>query len=354
MPIGNVHPAVLGRVKSLCANESDSLILRQALLQEIRAVVDFDTYAWLLTDPETEVGCAPLADVPYLRELPRLIRLKYSTTINRWTHLSTPVATLLGATVDRPERSLVWRELLSAHSVSDVASLVFRDRFGCWGFLDLWRSGTGSRFTEDETSFLEELAPVITTGLRQAQRETFTSVATRPERTGPIVMVLSPTLDVKAQTPETEAFLRVLVPPDPNRPAIPAAAYNVAAQLIASELGVDEHPATARVHLTGGAWLTLRAARIGVHGSIAERDIAVTIEATAPQERLALFARACVLTARETDLLKQLATGASTKSVATQMYVSQHTVQDHLKSIFAKTDTRSRGTLLARATGISS
>jgi DNA-binding CsgD family transcriptional regulator len=31
--------------------------------------------------------------------------------------------------------------------------------------------------------------------------------------------------------------------------------------------------------------------------------------------------------------------------------VSEHTVQDHLKSIFAKTGTRNRRTLLARLTG---
>jgi DNA-binding CsgD family transcriptional regulator len=30
------------------------------------------------------------------------------------------------------------------------------------------------------------------------------------------------------------------------------------------------------------------------------------------------------------------------------MFVSEHTVQDHLKSIFTKTDTRTRRALLAR------
>ncbi|MDQ3661993.1 MAG: two-component response regulator [Actinomycetota bacterium] len=37
--------------------------------------------------------------------------------------------------------------------------------------------------------------------------------------------------------------------------------------------------------------------------------------------------------------------------MAQRMYVSEHTVQDHLKSIFTKTGTRSRRILLARATG---
>jgi hypothetical protein len=44
--------------------------LRLALLDGIRAAVAFDAYAWLLADPETEVGAAPLADVPCLAELP--------------------------------------------------------------------------------------------------------------------------------------------------------------------------------------------------------------------------------------------------------------------------------------------
>jgi hypothetical protein len=40
----------------------------------------------------------------------------------------------------------------------------------------------------------------------------------------------------------------------------------VAAQLLATEAGVDPHPPQARAHLADGLWLTLRAARIGAAG----------------------------------------------------------------------------------------
>ena len=44
-------------------------------------------------------------------------------------------------------------------------------------------------------------------------------------------------------------------------------------------------------------------------------------------------------------------TGADTRTVANTMFVSENTVQDHLKSIFRKTGTRNRRTLLSRALG---
>lgn len=46
------------------AGAADPRTLRQRLLAEIRQVVGFDAFVWLLTDPETSVGAAPLADVP--------------------------------------------------------------------------------------------------------------------------------------------------------------------------------------------------------------------------------------------------------------------------------------------------
>ncbi len=340
------------RVVRVCgATTADTRSLRHAILDEIRRVVTFDAYAWLLTDPETEVGCAPLADVPCLPELPRLIRLKYLTPINRWTRLDVPVALLRTATRDQPERSLVWRELLAKYGVADVASLVFRCRHGCWGFLDLWRSTTEARFTETEAGFLTAVAKPITEALRRCQANAFGSAAPAPVRAGPVVLVLSPDLEVRAQTPETNEYLRLLVPPDADRQPIPAGAYNVAAQLLSVEAGIDDHPPSARVHLSAGIWLTLRAARIGTASSTAEQDIAVTIEATAPAERMALFGRACALSARELELLGHLIMGSDTRRIAQQMFLSENTVQDHLKSIFVKTATNNRRTLLARVVG---
>jgi hypothetical protein len=60
-------------------------------------------------------------------------------------------------TDDHPEASLVWRELLVRYGVSDVASVVFRDRFGCWAFLELWRIGSPQPYGDAEAAFLNAI-----------------------------------------------------------------------------------------------------------------------------------------------------------------------------------------------------
>jgi len=348
----NAPSRAIERIAEICrTTTADALSLRVAVLDEIRSVVGFDAYAWLLTDPETEVGSAPLADVPCLPELPRLIKLKYLTSVNRWTGMDTPVALLRASTKGHPERSLVWREMLSRYAVSDVASVVFRCRSGCWGFLDLWRTAAGNQFTDTDAAFLTAVVKPITAALRRCQAETLHRAAAASVRVGPLILVRSPDLDVPAPTLETTEYLRLLVPRDGDRRPVPAGAYNVAAQLLSVEAGVDDHPPTARVHLSGGVWLTLRAARIGSPSRAADQDIAVSIEATGPAERMTLFARACSLSARETELYSHLIAGSDTRTIAERMFLSENTVQDHLKSIFAKTGTSNRRTLLARTAG---
>jgi DNA-binding CsgD family transcriptional regulator len=318
----------------------DDRRLRVDLLGKLRRVVGFDAYAFLLTDPETAVGSSPLADVPLplLGALPRLIRAKYLTAANRWTALDPGQVALLSAVGDGDP----LRALLSEHSVADVVSLVFRDRFGCWGFLDLWRvSGV---FTAADTRRVAAFAGPVTAVLRAAQAATFVARPWSASRPEPLVLLLSPELEVIGQTPQTHEYLQTLIPPEQGRAPVPASAYNVAAQLLAVESGVDDHQPSARVHLSAGLWLTLRAARIGA-------EIAVTIEESTPAERLDLFTRASALSRRESELLTHLVSGADTREIASRMFLSEHTVQDHLKSVFAKTQTRSRKALLARGLG---
>src|SRR5258708_36115787 len=104
--------------------------------------------------PRRRSDVPPLADVPCLPELPRLIMLKYLTPFNRWTRLKGPVARMHESSGGRLERSLVWSSLLSRYGVTDVASVVFRGRQGGWGFLGLWRITPSAPSTAADGGFL--------------------------------------------------------------------------------------------------------------------------------------------------------------------------------------------------------
>lgn len=325
--------------------------LRLAVLEELRAGIPCDAYAWLLTDPETCVGSSPLAETPSLADLPALVRLKYLTATNRWTSLRSGASvSLVEATAGNRSESRVWTELLSRYDVDDVASTVFRDRYGCWGFLDLWR-GDGT-FTAREQDLLGRVAGVVTSALRRSLAPTFALRAPSVARgSEPVVLLLSEDLEILTQTPQTDAYLRALLPTDQERAPVPAAAYNVAAQLLAQEQGIDAHPPWARVHVLDGLWVTLRAARMSAISPSGGASIAVSIEPTRPAERTELYALVVGLTERETELLSHLVGGCDTHELARRLFVSEHTVQDHLKSVFAKTGANSRRLLVARATG---
>jgi len=353
----SAHPDhLLRQVARLRARGEDDRGLRLAMVGEIRRHVSFDAYVWVLTDPRSWVGSAPLADVPCLPELLTLIRLKYGTALNRWTVLPglaaegrQLAATLHATTEGHLERSLVWRDLLSGYGVVDVASLAFVDHFGCWAFLDLWRSG-GPPFDEGERVTLATLVEPLATALRECQMRAL-ATGTARRMVGPAVLLLGDDLQVLSQTDATRSVLDALNPPGNGQVAIPAAAYNVAAQLRAVEAGVDGHDPSARVHLGDGLWLTLSAARIHQSEGAARNDIAVAIETTSADDRLDLHSRCFGLTPREGQLLRLIASGADTRTVARILLLSEYTVQDHLKSVFAKTGVRSRSALLAQVRG---
>ena len=75
-------------------------------------------------------------------------------------------ATLVDSTNGDRSSSRIWNELLSTYGVEDVLSVVFRDQYGCWAFLDLWRSD--GDFTNEECSLLASVVAAVTAALRRS------------------------------------------------------------------------------------------------------------------------------------------------------------------------------------------
>ena len=88
--------------------------------------------------------------------------------------------------------------------------------------------------------------------------------------------------------------------------------------------------------------MAIRAARLQPSGMIS-----VTVEPVTPAERLDMCVRTFGLTPREAEIVRWVARGLDTTTIAHELYLAPYTVQDHLKNIFAKVGVNSRRSLVA-------
>ena len=101
----------------------------------------------------------------------------------------------------------------------------------------------------------------------------------------------------------------------------------------------------ARVLSRSGRWVVLHGAAL-LSGT--DRRVAVIVEPAHPARVTSLLMSAYELTRREQDVTRLVLQGASTGDIATELFLSPHTVQQHLKSIFEKTSVRSRRDLVGK------
>jgi DNA-binding CsgD family transcriptional regulator len=93
-----------------------------------------------------------------------------------------------------------------------------------------------------------------------------------------------------------------------------------------------------------GRWVVIEAAPLEGDGDV---NIVVTFRGATPRETFDLLCRAYRLTIRERDVVGAVLNGLDTRRVSERLFISRHTVQDHLKSVFGKVGVRSRRELLA-------
>ncbi|PJJ72964.1 DNA-binding CsgD family transcriptional regulator [Diaminobutyricimonas aerilata] len=101
--------------------------------------------------------------------------------------------------------------------------------------------------------------------------------------------------------------------------------------------------APVRAHLPGG--IVGRA--VVVRGDRGVRHAVITLSRSRAHGAVSTLAATHGLTARETDVVMQVLTGAPTKRIAADLRLSAYTVQDHLKAVFAKIGVGSRAQLVA-------
>lgn len=168
---------------------------------------------------------------------------------------------------------------------------------------------------------------------------------TQPAGDGPGVAVISADWALRSRTPAAARWWDELAALDAPRPGgLPTVVRAVVQGLRGGEPYGTGPLTSARVRTPSGRWLVLHAS----HLDNADRDVAVVIEPAGPALLAPLVVAAYGLTAREAEVAQRVLAGLARKQIASELRVSLHTVNDHVKAIFHKTDVSSAGQLRAR------
>jgi DNA-binding CsgD family transcriptional regulator len=93
-----------------------------------------------------------------------------------------------------------------------------------------------------------------------------------------------------------------------------------------------------------GRWVMIEAAALEGRG---RGEIAITLRDATPGETFDRLCRIYAISRRERQVVAALAAGLDTRAAAERLSISRHTLQDHLKSVFAKLGVNSRRELVA-------
>lgn len=289
----------------------------------IRRFVPYEGACLLTLDPATILPTGEYVEngLPH-HSRTRLLEIELlDQDVNKFAELAratTKAASLSSTTEGDLDRSLRHRELRKQHGLDDELRAMLADGSGTWGALTLMRTKGQPRFSKPEVDLVAAVTTDLVRGLQQSAKNN----APTDQATG----ILTVTSEGTKANHAAKNWLDDLSPV-----AVSAVVYQ------ARSIG----DAYARARSGQGTWLTLRATQ---H----DDAITVTIQPAQANELAPLIADAYGLTDRERAITELVAQGYATNEIATRLHLSPYTVQDHLKVIFDKTATKTRGELVAR------
>jgi DNA-binding CsgD family transcriptional regulator len=280
-------------------------------------------------------------------EMLRMVEIEVrAPDLNKWTRLARaghPAASLSAVTAGNLDRSLRQREVRRPAGFADELRVVLADSTGVWGALTVFREARRPFFSPAEVGFVSSTAGLIADGLR---RGLLLDGARGGDDVG--LLVLDPDDGVRLSNRAADRWLDALGAGDRAGARLPLVIPAVARQaraLADPATTAAPTPATARARTRSGVWLTVRGSLLG---GGPDAPAAVVLDAARPAEMAPLMAAAYGLTGSERRVTELVAQGLPTRQIAQRLNVSAYTVQDHLKSVFAKSGAGSRGDLVAR------
>jgi DNA-binding CsgD family transcriptional regulator len=339
------------QIVRLCHAGLDARALMVETIRRLRALMPIDASFFATVDPATLLFTSSVADDILVRATPQFLENEFlQDDVNAFRSLARevqPVGDLDTATQHQLECSPRYRDILAPLRLGDELRATLRVDGVSWGALCLHRERAAPPFTRSEADLLGHLTPHLAAGLRKALL-TGTSIA-GAMLDGPGLLVVADDLSLVATTPAAERWLAEIAAADwPQTRGLPTAIYQVVARLQALERDDDARTGPmprVRLRARSGQWLVLHASRLS--GPAGPAPIAVIVEVAQPLEIAPLIIQAYDLSKREGEITLCVVRGLSTAEIASELHISAHTVQDHLKAIFDRVGVRSRRELMA-------
>lgn len=312
-------------------------------LESIARVVPFDAACVGAVDPETLLLTSgiTIGFTPSVAESERFAEIEYGgierSSFSNLVDRQLPVLADAGASAPVRRHDVRYHELVKLIGFTHDVRLACMTDSSCWAVGDLYRAGASAGFDDREVAFLEQAASLVAAATRVAVRQSVTEVGVLPD--GAAVIVVDGTGAISGMSDAARRWLDGAHGRDPSSPLWWALNTAVAT----ARRGAPTAYTRLRV---AGTWLVVRASSLGPDAA-AHAPVAVTIDEASARDLADLFMAAHGITKRERDVCHEVLAGRSTREIADRLFIAPHTVQDHLKSIFAKTGVNSRRELVA-------
>ena len=303
-------------------------------------------------DPATLMLTSSIGEGFPMKGSGRFLEIEYGEAdYNKFADLARrtpPVGVLSEATGGDFATSVRWRDVNEPAGLHDELRAALVVDGACWGALDLLRRPTSGNFVREEVDFVAGLSAPIAAGVRAGL--VIDNQSVEDVQSGPGLVILSDDLQPVAISTAAEHWLGELKHLESEwMGPLPNAIYAVAARLREVERSEQASPdlmPRARVRLRSGQWLAVQASRLTTASGT--REVAVIIEPPEPAEIAHVIVSVYGLTSRESQIVRLVVQGLSTKETARALSISPLTVQQHLKLIFDKVGVHSRGELVGR------
>lgn len=356
--------SAVDRAVSSAATADDLL---EGLSLAMHDAVPHDAALWFGVDPVTLLATAPSRveglDASLCDMFWHLEFHEQDTALIADLARGDGVASMRLALDDRPTRSIRYRDFLQPQGYEDELRSVFRAGESAWGVVGLYRDGNHDPFDADDIEVVRSVSPAIAAALRGHVRELSPWLG---QPSAPGLLVVDHTGRIVSANRESKSWLRELWPTSCGSTAdespvdifrlrdhemqVPTALHALVQRARAVASGRERTPARLRLRDRRGRWLVLHASAL-TGPEATDQAVAVVIEAAKSAEIAPIVIEAYSLTQRERDVLGAIARGGSTAEIATELFLSPHTVRDHIKTVFEKVGVSSRGELVARLFG---